>query len=213
VPELSFNVEEVAPRPNAATPQITFKLRVSNSVANETIQSILLRCQLQIEPTRRRYTPEEQLRLVEIFGEPERWSTTMRPLVWENLTVSVPGFTGSTVVELYVPCSFDFNVTMTKYAYGLRDGELPASFLFSGTVFHQGRMGLQIMQIPWSSEARCRVPVRVWHDLMDSFYPNSAWIPLRRDVFDQLYEYKVRHALPSWEQVIERVLGCQVVKS
>jgi len=210
VPELSFQVEDVAPRANAATPQLTFKLRITNAVQGEAVQSMLLRCQVQIEPVRRRYTPQEQQRLVELFGEPERWSQTLRPLLWENLSVSVSGFTGSTVVDLFVPCSFDFNVAMTKYAYGLDEGELPTSLLFSGTAFYQGRGGLQIMQIPWSSEARYLVPARAWKQMMDAFYPNGAWIHLRRDVFDLLYDYKTRRGIPTWEQVIERILGTEV---
>ena len=207
MPELLFQVEDVTQRANAATPQLTFKLRITNTVAGEAIQSVLLRCQIQIEPARRRYTRQEQLRLVELFGTPERWSQTLRPLLWENLSVSVSGFSDSTVLELFVPCSFDFNVAMTKYAYGLEDGELPCTLLFSGTAFFQGRVGLQIMQIPWSTEARSRVPVRIWRQMMDSFYPNSAWLSLRRDAFDLLYEYKTRHAIPTWEQAIERVVG------
>jgi Family of unknown function (DUF6084) len=207
VPELQFQVEDVSPRANAATPQLTFKLRVTNTVKNEAVQSMLLRCQLQIEPVRRRYTPQEQQRMLELFGEPERWSKTLRPLLWENLTISVPGFSGDTVLELFVPCSFDFNIAMTKYAYGLEGGELPTSLLFSGTVFFQGRVGLQIMQIPWSSEARYSVPVQVWRQMMDTFYPDYAWIALRRESFDQLYDYKTRHGIPSWEQVIERMLN------
>ena len=210
MPELSFQVEDVAPRANAATPQLTFKLRITNAVQGEAVQSMLLRCQVQIEPVRRRYTPQEQQRLVELFGEPERWSQTLRPLLWENLSVSVSGFTGSTVVDLFVPCSFDFNVAMTKYAYGLDEGELPTSLLFSGTAFYQGRGGLQIMQIPWSSEARYLVPARAWKQMMDAFYPNGAWIHLRRDVFDLLYDYKTRRGIPTWEQVIERILGTEV---
>jgi hypothetical protein len=207
MPELSFQVESVTQRPNAATPQLVFRLRITNGVGGEAIQSMLLRCQIQIEPVRRRYTPQEQQHLLELFGEPERWSQTLRPLVWENLTVSVPGFTGSTVVELLVPCTFDFNVATTKYTYGLNDGELPVSILFSGTVFHQGRVGLQVMQIPWSSEAQYRLPVKVWKEMMDAFYPDVAWFQLRREVFDTLYEYKTRYALANWEQVIERLLG------
>ncbi|MEO8132212.1 MAG: DUF6084 family protein [Bryobacteraceae bacterium] len=42
---------------------------------------------------------------------------------------------------------------------------------------------------------------------MDLYYPNTAWISLRRDVFDQLQAYKVRHGIPSWEQALERILA------
>jgi len=42
---------------------------------------------------------------------------------------------------------------------------------------------------------------------MDLFYPNIAWLSLRRDVFELLHEYKVRHGIPSGEQTIEKVLA------
>ena len=38
-------------------------------------------------------------------------------------------------------------------------------------------------------------------------HPNSAWLCLRRDAFEQLYDYKVRHGLPTWEQAIARALA------
>jgi hypothetical protein len=42
--------------------------------------------------------------------------------------------------------------------------------------------------------------------MMDTYYPNSAWINLRRDVFDRLYRYKMQHGIPTWEQALERAL-------
>jgi Family of unknown function (DUF6084) len=172
-----------------------------------------LRAQVQIEPTRRRYTAPEQERLKELFGEPERWSTSLHPLLWANLNVNVPGFSGSTLIDLPVPCTFDFNVAITKYVYGLENGELPTSLLFSGTVFHAGPTGLQIAQIPWDREASYRVPVRIWKEMMDLHYPDTAWIMLRREVFERLYEFKTRHGLPTWEQAVERLLVEAEVKS
>ena len=166
-----------------------------------------MRAQVQIEPVRRRYNATEHEHLKELFGEPERWSKSVHPLLWTNANVNVPGFTGSTVVELPVPCTFDFNVAVTKYIYGLENGELPISFLFSGTVFHAGRVGLQIAQIPWDREASYRLPVRAWKEMMDLYYPNTAWVCLRREVFERLYDYKSRHGIPTWEQALERMLG------
>jgi hypothetical protein len=43
--------------------------------------------------------------------------------------------------------------------------------------------------------------------MMDLYYPNLAWLSLRRDVFERLHEYKVRHGIPSWDQAIERILS------
>jgi hypothetical protein len=206
MPDLRFQVEEVAPTPHAAAPQLSFKVRITNAEP-EPVHSIALRVQVQIAPVRRRYTPEEQERVKELFGEPERWSQSLHPLLWANVNLTVPGFTGNTVAEIPVPCSFDFNIGMTKYIYGLENGELPTTLLFSGTVFHAGRMGLQVAQIPWDREASYRVPVRVWKEMMDQHYPETAWLCLRRDVFDRLYSYKARHGIPTWEQTLERMLG------
>jgi len=205
VPDLRFQVEEVAATPNAAAPQLAFKVRITNSDP-EAVHSIALRVQVQIEPLRRRYTGAEQEHLQELFGEPERWSKSLHSLLWANVNVTVPGFAGSTVVEIPVPCTFDFNVAITKYIYGLENGELPTSLLFSGTVFHAARMGLQVAPIPWDSEASCRVPVRVWKEMMDLYYPQTAWLCLRRDVFERLYEFKARNGIPTWEQTLERML-------
>lgn len=206
MPDLQFQVEDVSPTRNAVSPQLSFKVRITNS-GPETIQSIALRAQIQIEPVRRRYTAAEQEHLKELFGEPERWSTTLHPLVWTNANVTVPGFTGTTVNDIPVPCTFDFNVAITKYIYGLENGELPTSLLFSGTVFYRGDSGLQIAQIPWDREASYRVPVSVWKEMMDLYFPDTAWICLRRDIFERLYEFKAQYGIPTWEQALERLLG------
>ena len=209
MPDLRFQIDGVSATPNAVTPQLIFKLRITN-VDPEPIHSIALRAQIQIEPVRRRYTVAEQEHLKELFGEPERWSTSLHPLLWMTTNINVPGFSATISIDVPVPCTFDFNVAMTKYIYGLEDGELPVSFLFSGTVFHAGRAGLQIAQIPWDREASYRVPVRVWKDMMDVYYPHTAWVCLRRETFERLYEFKSRHGLATWEQALERLLGVTV---
>ena len=70
MPDLNFSVEGAAPIPFAAAPTLAFKLRITNADPAEHIQNILLSCQIQIESTRRRYTPEEKGRLLDLFGEP-----------------------------------------------------------------------------------------------------------------------------------------------
>ena len=206
MPDLRFQVEEAFATPNAAIPQLTFTVKITNSEP-EPIHSIALRAQVQIEPVRRRYTSAEQERLRELFGEPERWSKSVHPLLWTNANVTVTSFTGSTVFEIPVPCTFDFNVAITKYIYGLEGGELPVSLLFSGTVFYAGQMGLQVAQIPWDREASCKLPVRVWKEMMDIHHANTAWLCLQRDAFDRLAEYKARNNIATWEEALERALG------
>lgn len=205
MPDLRFQIESVTPLPNTATPQLCFKVRITNAEP-QAIHSIALRVQVQIEPVRRLYSEEERLRLKELFGEPEQWSKSLQPLLWTNTNVNVPGFAGEAVIDVPVPCTFDFNVAMTKYVYGLEGGELPTTLLFSGTVFYAGAgIGLQVAQIPWDREASYRVNVSLWKEMMDRYYPNTAVLTLRRDVFDRLHEFKTQNGIATWEQVLERM--------
>jgi hypothetical protein len=207
VPDLSFRVTGAKAVPFAATPLLALKLQVGNAVTAEAVHAVVLRCQVQIEAQRRGYEAADQARLFELFGEPERWGQTLRGLLWAHVNVNVPGFTGETVVDLPLPCSFDFNVAVTKYVHALQDGEIPLSLLFSGTVFYEANGdGLQVAQIPWEKEANYRLPVRVWQEMMAHYYPNGAWLCLRQDVFDRLYQYKIRHGVPTWEAALESLL-------
>jgi hypothetical protein len=208
MPDLSFAVEKAEAAPYAAAPLLIFKLRVTNASPAEPIHSIALRCQVQIEATRRRYDPEDSERLLDIFGTPDRWSQSIRTLLWTHTSVVVTSFTGSTLADLPVPCTYDFNVAATKYFYALDDGEIPLSLLFSGTVFYATNSGpLQTAPIPWEKEATFRLPVQVWQAMMDHYYPGSTPLSLRRDVFDRLYRYKLRRGLPTWEHALESLLA------
>jgi hypothetical protein len=207
MPDLSFQIEQVEVPAFSAAPQLTFKLRLSNGNAGETIHTVALRCQIQLEVTRRRYSSNDQESLLDLFGTPDRWGQTLKPFLWTHATVVVPSFTGSTVADIAVPCTFDFNIAATKYFHGLSDGDVPVNFLFSGTVFYAKPDGsLQVAPIPWEKDARFKLPVKVWQDMMDAYYPNSAWLCLRRDVFERLYQYKVRRGIPTWEQALEAAL-------
>jgi Family of unknown function (DUF6084) len=206
MPDLDFRVESVAPVPYAAAPMLSFKLRVTNKNREEVIHSMALRAQIQIEVSRRHYSAAEQARLGDLFGEPARWGQTLKTMLWTHIAVSVPAFQGETTVEVPVPCTFDFNVAATKYFHGLDEGDLPLNVLFSGTLFYRGEQEeLQVAPISWEKEAKFRLPVKTWKQMIDEYYPNTAWLCLRRDAFERLYEYKVRNGIPTWEQAIERL--------
>ncbi|HEY8256330.1 MAG TPA: DUF6084 family protein [Gemmatimonadales bacterium] len=207
MPDLDFEVEGAAITPWTVAPQMAFRLRVTNAPPEGVIHSVVLNCQIRLEVTRRQYVTEEKERLRDLFGEPERWGRTLRPMLWTLVTVTVPRFEHQTTVELPVQCSSDFNLAATKFFYGLTDGEVPLDFLFSGSVFYEDATGsLQVAPIAWTKEARFRLPVKLWQELMEIHYPNAAWFQLRRDVFDRLYRYKVEHGIPTWEQAVERLL-------
>jgi hypothetical protein len=213
MPDLAFQFEGAEVAKFAATPHINFKLRITNSHTGETIHSVVLRGQVQIEVTRRRYTFEEKQKLRDLFGEPERWNQTLKNLLWTHVQVNAPPFQGTTVIDVPVPCTFDFNIGATKYFYGLNEGEVPVCFLFSGSIYYrrQPENSLQVAPIPWDKEAQFRLPIKLWREMMDSYYPQTAWLCLRRDVFERCYDYKVRHGIPTWEQVFERMLEAEEI--
>jgi hypothetical protein len=203
VPELTFEIEGVAPQLHATSPLLNFKLRVAN-LTGEPIHTVILRCQIMLEVARRRYSSEEQGELLDLFGPPSQWDRTLRSMLWTNTSVVIPAFSGSKIVDLPAPCTFDFNVAATKYFAGLEDGEAPLLLLFSGTVFYAAASGaLQVTQISWEKEAHYRLPVSVWQAMMDRYYPNSAWLCLRRDVFERLYRFKVQRGIPTFDQALE----------
>jgi len=208
VPDLSITVTKAAAVQFAATPMIAFETLLQNADPQETLYTVALRCQIQIEVVRRKYGAGDQEKLRDLFGEPERWGQTLRPLLWTHASVVAPQFTGSAVVSIQVPCTFDFNVATTKYFNGLADGDIPLCLMFSGTVFYANEEGaMRIAPIAWNKETRFRLPLKIWQDMMDLYYPNTAWLNLRRDVFERLQAYKVLHGIPSWEQTIERILA------
>jgi hypothetical protein len=206
VPDLEFKLEGAEVADFAAVPSLVFKLRIEN-LEGEPVRSVALNTQIRIATTGRHYEAAEQERLLELFGVPSRWKDTLRSLLWTHIVLQVPRFSGSTVVDMPVACTYDLEVVAAKYFYALDEGEVPLEFLFSGTIFYAGEGGrLQTTRISWEKEAEFRLPVRLWKEMMDQYFPNSAWVRLRKDAFDQLYDYKIRKGLPTWEATVEALL-------
>lgn len=207
MPDLTIAVESAAPVAFSAAPTIAFKLRVANRDPEESIYNVVLRAQIQIEVTRRPYSAPERQRLRDLFGEPERWGQTLHNLLWANASAFIPQFHGVTAAELQVPCTFDLSIAATKYFDGLSEGDIPLCFLFSGTVFYADASGdLQAAPVSWDKEAKFRLPLELWKQMMEVFYPNSAWLCLRRDIFDELNRFKVERGFPTWERTLETML-------
>jgi hypothetical protein len=208
VPDLQLTVEGAEVVQFAAAPLLAFKVRIVNTPDDEIVHTVALRAQILVEVSRRKYDSNEQARLLDLFGEPDRWGQTLRSLLWTHASVVVPGFTGSVLADIPVACTFDFNVAATKYFHGVTGGDLPLCFQFSGTVFYMGEDGtLQVAPISWDKESKYRLPVKVWKDLMDAHYPNSAWLSLHRDTFEKLSQFKRREGIPTWDEALDRALA------
>ncbi len=203
--DLTFAVADARAEPYAAAPTLMLRLAI-NEGGGEAIQAIALRTQIMIEPRRRHYTTAEEERLLELFGEPQRWGDTLQTLLWTHSSLIVPSFRERIEVDMPLACTYDFEVASSKFFHALEDGEIPLLLLFSGTVFAHGPSGLRVDQVPWHKEAAYRLPVSVWRALMDQYFPGSAWIRMRNETFDALHSFRGRNALPSWDQTIEELL-------
>lgn len=203
--DLAFECVDVRPERYSAVPTLSFELNVTEATGTP-VHAMALRCQIRIEPQRRRYTEVEAERLLDLFGEMARWGETLKPLQFAAVSVMVPGFRDSTTVKLSVPCTYDFEVAAAKYFHSLEQGEIPLLLLFSGTLFLHGDQGFSVEQVPWDREDQYRMPVRVWHELMDMYFPGCAWLRVRRETLDALQAYKSHAALPTWDDALDALL-------
>ncbi|MCZ2403495.1 hypothetical protein IV498_09950 [Paenarthrobacter sp. Z7-10] len=204
--DLEFAVRDIVPEPYAAAPQLTARLHITES-SGAAVHAIALRCQVRIQPQRRAYDAEEEAGLTDLFGPRVRWPSTLKPFLWMQCGTMVQGFSSGTEVDLPLPCTYDFDVAAAKYLHALRDRNIALDFLFSGTVFTKGSNGFGVEQVPWDREASYQLPVSVWRELMDSFFPNSGWIRLDRDMLSALAQYKSARGLISWDAAVESLLA------
>ena len=204
--ELAFGCTGATAERYAATPTLTFSLTITER-SGVKVHAIALRCQIRIEPHRRRYTAAEAQRLHDLFGDPSRWAETVKPIQLATVTTMVPTFTAVTETDLQVPCTYDLEVTSARYLQGLDDGTIPLLLLFSGTVFVAQGDGFSVELVPWSAEASYRMPVSVWRDLADIHFPNSAWLRCSRQTLDELSAFKARRALPTWDATLQALLA------
>jgi hypothetical protein len=202
---LAFEVVDARAEPHAAVPTLMLRLRVEEA-DGFSVHALALRCQIRIEPQRRRYSSDEEGRLYEMFGETPQWGDSLRPFLWTHVSTTIGKFDGSTAFDLPVECTYDFDVAGAKYLHALSDGVIPLLLLFSGTVFTRGESGFSAEPLSWSLEAAYKLPVSVWRDMMDLYYPNSGWIRVQRDTLDDLQRYRSHRGLPTWDQAFEQLL-------
>jgi len=205
MPDLNFRIESAEVLEYAAVPSLLFKLRIENA-GDEPIRSITLSTQIRITAQQRSYNAAEQEGLAELFGPPSQWGDTLKSLLWTHAVTQVTPFDKSTFVDVIVPCTYDFEIVSAKYFHHLQEGEVPLEFLFSGTMFYAGANGLQVERISWDKEAQFRLPVHLWREMMEHYFPGTAWLRLERGAFDRLYRYKMQRGFTSWEDALNELL-------
>ena len=204
--ELAFDCVGARVDRYAVVPALSLVLRISET-SGQQVEAIALRCQIRIEPARRRYSSVEAERLNDLFGDTDRWADTLKPMQFTTVATMVPGFSGSCEIELPVPFTYDLEVGSARYFDSLEAGEIPLLLLFSGTVFTVSEGRMQVYQVPWSKEASYRLPVSVWREAIDAHFPNSAWIKMSRQTLEELQRFKSSRALPTWDMTLAELLA------
>jgi hypothetical protein len=206
-PDPEFAVLGVRTVRYAAAPTLALDLQVSERTGRQ-IYMIALKIQLMIEPARRVYDDATRDRLTELFGAPERWAVTTRSLVWSQPDVIVPAFTGSTTVVVPIACNYDLEVAAAKYLHSLPDGEAPLALHFNGMIYYPGDDGgLQMVLVPWTRSVDFRMPVAVWKDTIEHYYPNTGWVGLRADTLAALQRRKVDRGLATFDDCVAELLS------
>ena len=211
MPDLTFAVLDIRAEPYAVVPVLTARIGIAAD-GDEPVHAVALRCQVRIEPLRRRYSDQEALGLLDLFGPRERWDTTQRNFLWKHASTMVPGFTGTAQVDLPLECTYDLEVTAARYFHTLRDGVIPLQFLFSGTVFTRGEKNFSVQQVPWDREDHYDLPVSTWHALMRLHYPNTGWLRLDHDTIDALSKFKSVRGLLNYDDAIVSLLAAHTVE-
>jgi hypothetical protein len=206
VADLAFDCVGARAERYSVLPGFVLQLRISET-SGERVEAVALRCQIRIEPHRRRYSAVEAERVHDLFGGTDRWADTVKPLQLTTVSVMVPGFTGSTTIDLPLTCSYDLEIASARYFSALEDGVIPLLLLFSGTVFGVQDGRLRVQQVSWSKETSYPLPVSVWRETVNLHFPNSAWLRIHQDTLDALQRFKSRNALPTWDSTLRALLA------
>ncbi len=205
-PNPDFAVLGVRTVRHAVAPMLSLDLQVSEPSGRQ-VYMIALSIQLMLEPARRTYDDETREKLFELFGEPERWSVTTRSLVWSQLDVVVPAFTGTTTVAVPIACHYDLELAAAKYLHSLPDGEAPLALHFNGMVYYRAEDGgLQMVLVPWSKSTEFRMPVSVWRETIDHYYPNTGWAALRLQTLEALQREKRARGAATLDACVAQLL-------
>jgi hypothetical protein len=196
--DLTFSIVGVEPKLHAASPTIRFILQIGG----EGAEAIVLRTQIRIEPQWRSYSDAEKPLLRDLFGTADRWDKTLHALAWADVPVMVPAFSGETLVDVNVPCTYDFDVTATRFFSAVEAGHIPLRFLFSGSIFRNGAQAFSVDRVSWSSECAYRMPHDVWRDAMRAYYGNSVVLRIDRETFEYLQRLRAETGATSWDEVL-----------
>jgi len=203
---LEFAVLGAEPMEHSAVPGVRFHLHVTEPDGRE-VYTIALSTQIQIEPPRRQYDDATRERLVELFGPPERGAAPSGAFQWARVDALVPSFIGSAAFTLEVPCTYDLEVTASKYMQALDGGDVPLIFHFNGTILYAGEHDrLQVALVPWSCSVPWRMPVAVWRQTIAAHFPGGGFIRLQEDTLEELAQRKAQTGAHTFDETVRGLL-------
>lgn len=205
-PDPAFEIISTEAVPRSSIPTLRFHAEVSD-LSGIRIQFIALSVLITIEPGLRTYDPATRERLVELFGEPERWGSTTGAFRWTQVETVVPAFTGQGSFRFAVECSYDHEIAATKYFAGISEGVYPLQMHFNGTTYYEDEGGrLQILPLAWDRSTRFELPVPVWREMIDSHYPLGGWLRLSEQTLLDLGRHKAASGAPTIDDCVRGLL-------
>lgn len=206
VPEPEFEVVGARADEYAASPTVIFSVRVREPSERE-VYTVALSTRILVDPTGRGYDEAARESLYDLFGPPDTMAVSMQSLVWGQVAVLVPSFTGEVTFDVPIACNYDLEVATAKYFASLADGVAPLDFHFNGTIFYSGeRDRLQIVHVPWRCTARYRMPVAIWRKAVTARFAQTGWIRLHQETLDRLRRRQTDRGSPSFDAVVSDLL-------
>ncbi len=207
-PNLRLAVSGVRAIPHAAAPTLSFTLAVDDDSGREVFMAGLS-VQIQIEPAKRslrRRVPGEAHRALR-GPAPLDHHRAADALDRPRRCCSRPS-RGRRRANIEVLCNYDVELAAAKYFHSVTDGEIPLAFHFNGSVYYATEDGrLQIVQVPWDTTADFSLPLSVWTEMIDSYYPYRGWVPVHRDTLDALQRLKARSGAPTFDAALTELLA------
>jgi hypothetical protein len=205
-PEPEFEITGVRSLERAATPTLSLSGAVSDRSGRRVLM-IALTALITVEPGERSYGDDDRGRLIELFGEPERWASTTGSFRWTQADVVVPSFRGEGGFEIPIHCTYDHEVAATKYFAGVEDGDYPLRLHLSGTVYYEGDDGrMQMLRLPWDRSTRFGLPVETWRRTIEAHYPRGGWVHLSDETLAALASHRARTGTATSEAAIRALL-------
>ncbi len=205
-PAPEFAISGVEADPHGASPLLRFAVDVTDASDRE-IYTIALAAQVQIDGDRRAYDPETRGRLHDLFGEPEQIPQTAGPVQIGRVEALVPSFRGAGSFTLLVPFSGDVELAATRYLASLSGGTVPFTFHFNGSIFYCGDADrLQVTLVPWSCEARYRLHLADWRDLIERRYAAAGFVSIQADTLAALRKRRTERGHPTFDATIRDAL-------